>query len=53
MNKFDIDNLDGNILNTFLVILEESSVSRAAVRLNVTQSAVSYALARLRGVIRS
>jgi DNA-binding transcriptional LysR family regulator len=50
MNNFDIDKLDGSILKTFLIILEESSVSNAAVRLNVTQSAVSYALARLRSV---
>ena len=50
MKNIDIYALDGNILRTFLVILEESSVSRAAVRLNVTQSAVSYSLARLRSV---
>ena len=52
MNDSNIYNLDGNILRTFLIILEESSVSRAAVRLNVTQSAVSYALARLRSALR-
>ena len=52
MNVSDIYNLDGNILRTFLIILEESSVSKAAVRLNVTQSAVSYALARLRSALR-
>lgn len=51
MNVIDIYDLDGNILQTFLIILEESSVSRAAVRLNVTQSAVSYSLARLRTVL--
>ena len=39
-------------MKTFLIILEESSVSRAAIRLNVTQSAVSYALARLRSVFK-
>lgn len=50
MKNIDIYALDGNILRTFLIILEESSVSRAAVRLNVTQSAVSYSLARLRSV---
>ena len=42
--------MDGSLLKTFLIILEESSVSNAAIRLNVTQSAVSYALARLRSV---
>ena len=50
MNNFDIDKVDGSLLKTFLIILEESSVSNAAIRLNVTQSAVSYALARLRSV---
>ena len=51
MKNIDIDDLDGNILRTFLIILEESSVSRAAVRLNVTQSAVIYSLARLQSVL--
>ena len=51
MKNIDIHDLDGNILRTFLIILEESSVSKAAVRLNVTQSAVSYSLARLRSVL--
>ena len=51
MKNIDIHDLDGNILRTFLVILEESSVSKAAIRLNVTQSAVSYSLARLRRVL--
>ena len=52
MKNFDIYKIDGYILKTFLIILEESSVSKAAIRLNVTQSAVSYALARLRGVFK-
>lgn len=52
MSKFNIHMLDGNILKTFLIILEESSVSKAAVRLNVTQSAVSHALAKLRDVLK-
>ena len=52
MSISDIYSLDGNILRTFLIILEESSVSKAAVRLNVTQSAVSYALARLRTALK-
>lgn len=41
-------NLDGNTLRTFLTVLEETSVSRAADRLGVTQSAVSHTLDRLR-----
>lgn len=51
MNKIDFYNLDGQILRTFLVILEESSVSRAAERLEVTQSAVSHTLAKLRHIL--
>ena len=50
MNKFDHLNLDGNALTTFLTVLEEMSVSRAAERLGVTQSAVSHALDKLRAV---
>lgn len=48
MNKIDILDLNGQVVRTFLVILEESSVSRAAERLEVTQSAVSHTLAKLR-----
>lgn len=48
MNDFDFLRLDGHILRTFLVILEENSVSRAADRLDLTQSAVSHTLAKLR-----
>lgn len=47
-------NLSAIDLNLFLVlhaVLEERSATRAAKRLNVTQSAVSNALARLRGVL--
>jgi DNA-binding transcriptional LysR family regulator len=48
MSKIDYLNLDGNTLRTFLIVLEESSVSRAAERLGVTQSAVSHTLDKLR-----
>lgn len=51
MKKIDFHNLDGHLLRTFLIILEESSVSRAADRLNVTQSAVSHTLAKLRDIL--
>lgn len=51
MSEIDFYQLDGQILHTFLVILEESSVSRAADRLNVTQSAVSHTLAKLRTIL--
>lgn len=50
MKEIDFHQLDGQILRTFLVILEESSVSRAAERLEVTQSAVSHTLAKLRTI---
>ncbi|MCP4382439.1 MAG: LysR family transcriptional regulator [Hyphomicrobiales bacterium] len=43
--------LDGHILRTFLVVLENSSVSAAAEQLNVTQSAVSHSLAKLRKIL--
>lgn len=51
MSKIDYHALDGQILRTFLIILEEASVSRAAERLDVTQSAVSHTLAKLRRVL--
>lgn len=41
------DALDWSLLNTFRIIVEEEGISRAAVRLNLTQSAVSHALKRL------
>lgn len=40
--------LDLRSLMTFVAVLDEGSVSRAAVRLGVTQSAVSHTLERLR-----
>ena len=48
MKKIDFYSLDGRGLKTFLVVLEEMSVSRAAERLGVTQSAVSHTLDKLR-----
>ena len=51
MKYSNIYKLDGDILRTFLIILEESSVSKAAVRLNVTQPAVSHALTKLRNTL--
>ena len=43
-----LDSFDLNLLVAFDVLLEERSVTRAARRLNVTQSAMSAALKRLR-----
>lgn len=48
MKKFDYTSVDGSLLRTFLVVLEEHSASAAAARLGVTQSTVSHALAKLR-----
>lgn len=48
MKEIDFLTLDGRSLRTFLVVLEELSVSRAANRLGVTQSAVSHILDKLR-----
>lgn len=48
MKKIDYLSLDGHALRTFLAVLEEQSVSRAAKRLGVTQSAVSHTLTKLR-----
>jgi DNA-binding transcriptional LysR family regulator len=42
------DQIDGFLLRVFVTVMEERSASRAAVRLNVPQSTVSAALARLR-----
>lgn len=46
-----ISSLDLNLLLTLHVVLAEGSVARAARRLHVTPSAISNALARLRGVL--
>lgn len=51
MKKIDFMNLDGKVLRAFLTILEESSVSKAADRLGVTQSAISHTLSKLRNVL--
>lgn len=48
MKKIDYRAVDGQLLTTFLYVLEECSVTKAAHRLDVTQSTVSHALARLR-----
>jgi DNA-binding transcriptional LysR family regulator len=50
MNNFDHLSLDGNTLRTFLTVLDETSVSRAAERLGVSQSAVSHTLDKLRTI---
>ncbi len=52
MKDLDHSDLDGRALQVFLAVLETGSVSRAAERLGMTQSAVSHALERLRRILR-
>src|SRR5690554_1005284 len=48
MSSIDTFNLDVRALRTFVTVLDEGSVSRAAVKLGVSQSAVSHTLDRIR-----
>jgi DNA-binding transcriptional LysR family regulator len=45
-------NLDVRSLHTFLVIIETGSITAAANQLNITQSAVSHGLEKLRGIFQ-
>lgn len=51
MNKIDHSDLDGRSLMLLLAVLEAGSVTGAAERLGVTQSAVSHGLDRLRAIV--
>jgi DNA-binding transcriptional LysR family regulator len=51
MSRFDPLDLDGRLLALFLAVLDEGSVTRAAQRLGVTQSAVSHLLDKLRAIV--
>lgn len=54
MNSIALNNaarIDLNLTTTFLAVWQERSVSKAAVRLGLSQSAVSGALARLRDAV--
>ena len=51
MKKIDHLALDGHSLRLFLAVLDEGSVTAAAQRLDLTQSAVSHALQKLRSVV--
>jgi DNA-binding transcriptional LysR family regulator len=48
MRPINLESIDINLLHVLAVVLEESSATRAAKRLHVTQSAVSNALRRAR-----
>lgn len=50
MSKFDHLDLDGRLLQLLLAVLETGSVTGAAQRLGVTQSAVSHLLDKLRAI---
>jgi len=50
MNVVDLRRVDLNLLVVFQSLMQESSVTRTAVKLNLSQSAVSAALARLRAL---
>ena len=52
LNYIDLSRIDLNLLVVFTVVLEERHVGRAAGRLNLTPSAVSHALGRLRDLLK-
>jgi DNA-binding transcriptional LysR family regulator len=52
MSEFDYLAMDGRALRLFLAVIEAQSVTGAAQRLGVTQSAVSHTLEKLRTIMR-
>lgn len=51
MSEIDPLRLDGHLLRLLLAVLETGSITGAAERLQVTQSAVSHLLDKLRGIV--
>jgi DNA-binding transcriptional LysR family regulator len=51
LNKIDLSRADLNLLVLFETVLEERNVGRAAARLNLSASAVSHGLGRLRRLL--
>jgi DNA-binding transcriptional LysR family regulator len=51
LNQVALSRIDLNLLVVFHVVLEEGHVARAASRLNLTPSAVSHAIRRLRSLL--
>src|SRR5262245_51456448 len=51
LNGIQLSRVDLNLLVLFRVVMDEGHVGRAAARLNLTPSAVSHALGRLRDLL--
>ena len=51
LNPSDLSRIDLNLLVLFRIVLDERHVGRAAARLNLTPSAVSHSLSRLRDLL--
>lgn len=52
LNEINLSRIDLNLLVLFEVVMEERHVGRAAARLNLSPSAVSHGLVRLRGLFQ-